>query len=172
MKKVILLFAVAVASYSVNAQAVQKLKPESAVDNKAATGPAQIQEVKQPADVAKMVNIKNEDFDFGKIPYGKPAEYILSIKNISKEPVTLQEVKVGCGCTTPKYERNTVIQPGKSYDVTLGFNGYTDGHFEKIATLVFNDGASKIVKFHGDTFKTPENAAPANEGVKSLKAAN
>lgn len=58
----------------------------------------------QPKDISKFVEFKNAEYDFGKIPFGKPAEYELMVKNISNDTVTLDRVQVGCGCTTPKYE--------------------------------------------------------------------
>lgn len=163
MKKVFLVFAVAFGTYAAQAQTLAPAKADVA-----AAAPVQ----KAPADVTKMATFKNDDFDFGKIPFGKAAEYTLTIKNISKEAITLDDVKVGCGCTTPKFEKGKKIEPGQAYDVVLGFNGMTDGHFEKYATLMFNDGATKQVKFHGDTYKVPENAAPANENVQKVKPAN
>ena len=66
-------------------------------------------------DVDKILSLSaNADFDMGKIPAGKPLEYNLVIKNISKDTVILQDVKVGCGCTTPKFRAGEAILPGKS----------------------------------------------------------
>ena len=56
------------------------------------------------ADISKVIQFKELDHDFGKIPYGKPAEYNLDMKNISSDSVTIEDVKVGCGCTTPKWQ--------------------------------------------------------------------
>ncbi|MEN9684953.1 MAG: hypothetical protein RLZZ28_739, partial [Bacteroidota bacterium] len=74
-------------------------------------------------DINKYVQFTNADYDMGKIPSGKPLEYNVTIKNISKDTLTIYEVKAGCGCTTPKYRSNEIILPGKSTFITLGFNG-------------------------------------------------
>ncbi len=103
-----------------------------------------------PKNIDNMVTLTNADYDMGRIPAGKPLEYNVTIKNISKDTVILKEVKAGCGCTTPKYRTNEAILPGRSTFITLGFNGDAHGEFNKIADIYFNDGSlTKQVKFHG-----------------------
>lgn len=124
----------------------------------------------EPKDIAKTLEFKNADYDFGKIPHGKQAEYELTIKNISRDSVTLDRVQVGCGCTTPKYEANKKFGPGESIKVTLGFNGSSEGAFTKFATIFFSDGMSKQVTFKGETYKTPDTSAPANAPLQKMKS--
>lgn len=102
-----------------------------------------------PADISKVVTISNENYDFGKIVPGKPVEYTLEVKNISKDSVAIENVQVGCGCTTPKYVKGQKIAPGATGTVVLGFNGSASGNFEKTATLFFTGGLNKLVRFHG-----------------------
>lgn len=113
-------------------------------------------------DVDKIVSITNADYDMGRIPAGKPLEYNLFIKNISKDTLQLQEVKVGCGCTSPKYKAGEKIFPGNSTFITLGFNGGASGEFVKTADIIFSGGLSKTVRFHGtaitDSTQTPKPA--------------
>lgn len=121
-----------------------------------------------PQDITKVVQFNELDHDLGKIPYGKPVEYDVVIKNISNDSVKIANVQVGCGCTTPKWKPGPYA-PGETFKVTLGFNGYTEGEFRKFVTIFFDGGLSQQVKFHGETYKTPENAAPANGAVQKLK---
>jgi hypothetical protein len=121
------------------------------------------------ADISKVLEFKEENHDFGKIPYGKPVEFDVAIKNISSEPIKVENVKVGCGCTTPKYEQGKTYAPGESFKVTLGFSGYAEGPFEKYVDIFFNNGLTKQIKFHGTGYKVAETAAPANTGVQKLK---
>lgn len=123
------------------------------------------------ADIAKVLEFKEENHDFGKIPYGKPVEFDVMIKNISPDSVKIDNVKVGCGCTTPKYEQGKTYAPGENFKVTLGFTGYADGPFEKYVDIFFNNGLSKQIKFHGTGYKVPETPAPANGAVQKLKNA-
>ena len=104
-----------------------------------------------PNNIDKFLTITNADYDMGKIPSGKPLEYNVTIKNISKDTILLQEVKAGCGCTTPKYRTNEAILPGKSTFITLGFNGDAHGEFSKVADIFFSKGLTKQLKFHGVT---------------------
>ena len=142
-------------------QATASASPNNSVTKNAATPPK--------ADVSKVLEFKEENHDFGKIPYGKPVEFDVMIKNISQEPVKIENVKVGCGCTTPKYEQGKSYAPGENFKVTLGFTGYADGPFEKYVDIVFNNGLTKQIKFHGTGYKVPETPAPSNGAIQKLK---
>jgi hypothetical protein len=154
MKKFTLIAAVLFMGFAANAQ-------------QQTTEKAQVQT--QPKDVNTTLEFKNAEYDFGKIPFGKQAEYELTIKNVSKDTVTLDRVQAGCGCTTPKYEANKKFGPGQTVKVTLGFNGSSDGAFTKFVTVFFNDGMQKQVTFKGETYKTPDTSAPANGAVEKMK---
>jgi hypothetical protein len=86
----------------------------------------------------------------GKITNGKPVEYNVDVQNISNSNITLDNVIVGCGCTTPKYTKNIVLTPGAHTIITLGFNGAAIGPFSKSATLFFSGNLVKPVSFHGE----------------------
>lgn len=124
----------------------------------------------QPAaqDVAKVLQVSDADHDMGKIPYGKPIEYEVSVKNISSDSVKLQNVQAGCGCTTPVWKPGPYA-PGETFKIKVGFNGSTKGVFNKNVTIFLENGLSKQIKFHGETFETPDNAAPANSAVQGMK---
>lgn len=103
----------------------------------------------QPTDITKVLKFTNDNYNFGNITYGKPVEFKVDIENISAAPIVLDNVMVGCGCTTPKYEKGATIQPGAHATVTLGFNGGTMGNFSKNATLFFSGGLTKMIAFSG-----------------------
>ena len=117
-------------------------------------------------EVDKKLSFINADYDMGRIPAGKPVEYNLTIKNISKDTFELQDVKVGCGCTTPKFRSGDKILPGKSTFISLGFNGGASGEFTKTADVIFSNGLTKQVKFNGfaltDSTKSPPPSIPNN----------
>lgn len=129
MKKLFLLFSLFFAVGSLLAQAN--------------TSPAQV-------DIAKVLKFTNDNYDMGKIPYGKPTEFTVIIQNISNNSITLDNVMVGCGCTTPKYTKDQIILPGATTTVILGFNGSALGNFSKSATLFFSGNLNKTVLFHGE----------------------
>jgi len=129
------------------------------------------QQQQQQNDISKVVEFKELDHDFGKIPFGKPSEFELEMKNISKDSVKIENVQVGCGCTTPKWTPGPYA-PGEAFKVGIGFNGACDGEFHKVVTLFFNGGLSQVIKFHGQTYKTPDNAAPGNATIEKMKPGN
>lgn len=100
-------------------------------------------------DITKVLKFTNDNYNMGNIPYGKPTEFNVTIENISATPVTLNNVQVSCGCTTPKFQANTVIAPGQKTIVTLGFNGSSLGNFTKNATIFLSDNLIKTVNFYG-----------------------
>lgn len=107
------------------------------------TTPAQV-------DIAKVLKFTNDNYDMGKIAFGKSTEFTVSIQNISNYNISLDNVMVGCGCTTPKYTKDQVILPGATATVVLGFNGSAVGMFSKSATLFFSGNLNKTVSFHGE----------------------
>ncbi len=127
MKSILLTALLVVGIFSVNAQ----------------TPPAQ-------TDITKVLKFTNDNFDMGKITTGKPTEFTVDIENISASPVTLDNVMVGCGCTTPKYTKGQVIAAGAHASVVLGFNGSAVGNFTKVATIFFSGNLTKQVSFHGE----------------------
>ena len=100
-------------------------------------------------DITKVLKFSNDNYNMGNIPYGKPTEFNVTIENISSAPITLNNVQVSCGCTTPKFQANEVIAPGQKTTVTLGFNGSTMGNFTKNATIFLSDNLIKTVNFYG-----------------------
>ena len=123
-------------------------------------------------DINKMLVFTNDAYDFGKIPAGKPTKYELEIKNISNEKITLKKVEVGCGCTTPEYEKDKTFSPGETIKVTLGFSGNANGPFSKSATLYFSDDLTKPVTFKGDAYQVPVTPAPTNPATEKIKTTN
>ena len=102
-----------------------------------------------PTDITKVLKFTNDNYNMGTIAYGKPTEFNVDIENISSAPITLENIMVGCGCTTPKYTKGAVIAPGAHATVTLGFNGSAVGNFSKNATLFFSGNLVKQVTFYG-----------------------
>lgn len=100
-------------------------------------------------EINKVLKFSNDNYNMGNIPYGKPTEFNVTIENISSAPITLNNVQVSCGCTTPKFQANEVIAPGQKTVVTLGFNGSAMGNFTKNATIFLSDNLIKKVTFYG-----------------------
>lgn len=123
------------------------------------------------APAIEVIQVKETTHDFGKIPQGRPASYVFEITNIGKEPFKLDNVQAACGCTTPQWSKDE-IAPGASSKVTVGYNAYAEGYFEKTITLQYNLGQSKVLVIKGTVYKAPPAPAPENASVKLLKQAN
>lgn len=107
----------------------------------------------QQNEIDKTFVFENDNFDFGKIPYGEEATYTIKIKNISNQDAVLDSVKAECGCTKLEYTTGFIIKPNQYATVVLGFNGYAEGHFSKIATIFLNGKYIKSVSFRDDAIK-------------------
>lgn len=110
-----------------------------------------------------------ETHDFGKIPQGKPVTYNFEITNIGKTAYKLDNVVAGCGCTTPQWDKEKVINAGDKSIVTVGFNAASEGPFTKPVTITYNGNQTKIITIKGEVWKTPTASAPSNNTLNDFK---
>ncbi|MBH2004793.1 MAG: DUF1573 domain-containing protein [Sphingobacteriia bacterium] len=104
---------------------------------------------------AQSISIKNEKYQMGKIPYGKPVEYVVEITNTGKDTLTMETARAGCGCTTPNFTPNQKFGPGQSVKVNILFNGSVLGNFTRFTDIVFAGGLVKQVSFSGEGVQEP-----------------
>jgi hypothetical protein len=127
---------------------------------------APVTEVSKP--VAESISLKETEFDFGKIPQGKPVMHVFEFKNIGTVAFSLDNVQASCGCTTPEWNKD-VIAPGATSKITVGYNAQNEGPFAKPVTITYNGNQSKQIIIKGEVWKTPVTSAPENSAVNSLK---
>lgn len=60
--------------------------------------------------------------DFGNIVQGDAVEHTFKFTNTGNEPLVITDVKVSCGCTTPKGWPRDPVMPGGKGELTVGFN--------------------------------------------------
>lgn len=131
---------------------------------------SQAQTSTTPKDITKAFVFTNADYDFGKIPYSKPTQYDVLIKNISNDSATVDRVQVGCGCTTPHFQQGKKFGPGETTKITVGFSSNALGAFTRNITIFLNNGAYvKSASFKGEGYNAPANPAPANSALGNLK---
>jgi len=155
MKKVILFFGLGLISIAGYSQ--QQVTP--AVDGNNA-------KTEQPSAI---ISIKEEEFDFGKIPQGKPVHHAFEVTNTGIIPLKISNVVASCGCTTPEWEKDEVIAPGASTQINVGYNAAAEGVFNKNITITYNDNQTKQIKIKGEVWKSPATSAPENKGLSDLK---
>lgn len=113
--------------------------------------------------------LKETEFDFGKIPQGKPVTHVFEVTNKSNIPLKIANINASCGCTTPEWEKDKVIAPGEQTKITVGYNAASEGPFTKFITVSYNDTQSKQITIKGEVWKTPGSSAPENKGLNDLK---
>jgi Protein of unknown function (DUF1573) len=121
------------------------------------------------AQADEMLTLKETEFDFGKIPQGKPVVHIFEVTNKSNVPLKITNINASCGCTTPEWEKDKVVAPGGNTKITVGYNAAAEGPFTKFITVTYNDTQSKQITIKGEVWKTPGSSAPENKGVNDLK---
>jgi hypothetical protein len=155
MKRIFTLFTALLLAGMVNAQT-------AAV---AATSAA----VKTATSSEDLLILKETEYDFGKIPQGKPVTHIFEIANKSKDTLKISNVAASCGCTTPEWEKDKPVLSGTGTKITVGYNAAAEGPFTKTITVTYNDAQVKIITIKGEVWKTPAASAPENKSINDLK---
>lgn len=134
----------------------------------AATAQTNVPVSVSPKPAEGSISLKEGEFDFGKIPQGKPVTHIFEFKNTGSIPLSLDNVQASCGCTTPEWNKD-VVAPGATSKITVGYNAQNEGPFAKPVTITYNGNQVKQIIIKGDVWKTPVTSAPENTSVNSLK---
>ncbi|MEO8413853.1 MAG: DUF1573 domain-containing protein [Ginsengibacter sp.] len=114
------------------------------------------------------ISLQESEFNFGKIPQGKPVTHIFEFTNTGTVPLSLDNVQASCGCTTPEWNKD-VVAPGATSKITVGYNAQNEGPFAKPVTITYNGNQVKQIIIKGEVWKTPVTSAPENTSVNSLK---
>ncbi len=161
MKKIFTLLAITALTIHVTAQSplvASNIKPVGVENPK----PAAI--ITEDALVLKEI-----EFDFGKIPQGKPVTHVFEVINNGKDSLRIVNVQASCGCTTPEWDREKVQASGEKTKITVGYNAASEGPFTKQITITYNGTLTKQITIKGDVWKTPVTSAPENKELGSLK---
>ncbi|MFZ4058215.1 MAG: DUF1573 domain-containing protein [Ferruginibacter sp.] len=171
MNRLFTLIALSCLSLFVQAQEATKVsKPENDLKpiTKESNAAAKVLEVKTAEDL----QLKESEYDFGKIPQGKPVTHIFEVSNGGNESIKIDNVQASCGCTTPEWEREKVLKNGESTKITVGYNAAAEGPFTKSITITYNGNKSKQFLIKGEVWKTPATSAPENKAAGTLKELN
>lgn len=114
------------------------------------------------------LSFKEIEFDFGKIPQGKPVTHLFEFTNSGTSPLALDNVQASCGCTTPVWNKDTVAA-GQSSIIKVGYNAANEGPFNKSITVTWNGDQTKQIIIKGEVWKTPVTSAPLNTALITLK---
>lgn len=83
---------------------------------------------------AALVWLTPTSHDFGAIPKNQSVKYIFEFKNMSKEPLVIENVRTDCGCTATDWDEEPVgvAQNGK---ITVLYDAVKTGIFYKKLTV-------------------------------------
>ncbi len=135
--------------------------------NKTATSKSDAVQPVSPAP-SESLTLKETEYDFGKIPQGKPVTHIFEFTNTGNAPFALDNVQASCGCTTPEWNKDTVAV-GQTAVIKVGYNAANEGPFTKPVTITYNGTQTKQIIIKGEVWKTPVTSAPLNTALNTLK---
>ena len=79
------------------------------------------------------------EHDFGTINEGDVVETSFSFTNTGNSDLVILDARGSCGCTVPKYPKNTPIAPGETRDINVKFDSANKpGNQTKTVTLTNN----------------------------------
>ncbi|MFT3682424.1 MAG: DUF1573 domain-containing protein [Ferruginibacter sp.] len=125
--------------------------------------------VKVLRDTGDVLTLKESEYNFGKIPQGKPVTHVFEVVNNGNDSLKISNVQASCGCTTPQWDANKIQAPGESTKITVGYNAASEGQFAKTITISYNGTQTKQITIKGEVWKTPLTSAPENKELGSLK---
>ncbi len=157
-------------SFSIVATAQTNVSKVSKKAKNATTKSVETASSATSATVAPKENLtlKEAEYDFGKIPQGKPVTHDFVISNTGNEPFALDNVRASCGCTTPVWNKDTIPVGGTAI-IKVGYNSANEGPFSKPVTITYNHDQVKQIIIKGEVWKTPVTSAPVNTSLNSLK---
>ena len=125
--------------------------------------------VKTAGNADEVLALKETEFNFGKIPQGKPVTHFFDVTDNGTDSLKISNVQASCGCTTPQWDRDKTVAPGKKTTITVGYNAANEGVFSKTITITYNGGKTKQLVIKGEVWKTPVTSAPVNKDLDNLK---
>ena len=112
MIKIINSFIVAliIISYSCNQSASKKVNQEKAAA------------ASESSPITAAMSFDKVSHDFGTIEEGDTVQTSFTFTNTGKADLLIVDARGSCGCTVPKYPKNTPIKPGESGEILVSFD--------------------------------------------------
>jgi hypothetical protein len=126
--------------------------------------------------VADKVKFASEIVDLGTVKQGNPVTGTFTLTNIGQEPLIIESVTPGCGCTKSDYTKEPIMA-GKTGTITATYNAAAAGNFSKTIYIKFKGiDEQKSVSITGkvlpaDQFDAEVKATPAVPASDAAKNA-
>ncbi len=88
-------------------------------------------------DVSKVEWLTAETHDFGDILHREPVEVSFEFKNISGEPIVIDNVRTSCGCTAADWGVAPIL-PDSVGLINIEFDAREPGYFHKWIKVYFS----------------------------------
>ncbi len=75
--------------------------------------------------------------DFGDIPHKKPAKHAFRFRNVSGQPLAIDNVRPSCGCTAPGWDAAPVL-PDSIGTISIEYDARDLGYFNKKIKVYFH----------------------------------
>lgn len=124
----------------------------------------------QDKKAEEVMKVNTEKHDFGKIKQSVPTTTFFEITNITDQPLVIENVTAGCGCTTPKWSKEPIMAGGKT-KIEVGYNAAAMNHFEKdVFVKVAGVTQPKVLKITGEVLDAAAYEAYVKGGKTEKKA--
>tara|TARA_Y100001980_G_C14506444_1_gene282026 strand:- start:371 stop:871 length:501 start_codon:yes stop_codon:yes gene_type:complete len=104
------IFALLITSYGCNQSASKKVNQEKAAAASEST------------PITAAMTFDKVSHDFGTIEEGDTVQTTFTFTNTGKADLLIVDARGSCGCTVPKYPKNTPIKPGESGEILVSFD--------------------------------------------------
>ncbi len=94
--------------------------------------------------------VSETEHDFGDLLQAEPATFHFQFKNISDQPIVIDNVRPQCGCTAPDWDE-TPIEPDSIGTIQITYDARKTGYFRK-KVKVFFSGQRKGEKLYVEGF--------------------
>ncbi len=93
------------------------------------------------------LTMESMSFEAGKIPAGSTLSHSFSLRNDGDQPLIIEQVRPGCGCTVAEFERE--LAPGESgaIDVSMEiYEQWAGSQLRKTVWVISNDPLHRQVR--------------------------
>ena len=87
---------------------------------------------------AQTISFDKTTVEYGTVKFDSDGQRFVTVKNTGDKPLIINDVKAGCGCTTPKFSKEPIL-PGKTAQIQIGYNTKLRGPFTKNIEVFSND---------------------------------
>ncbi len=152
MKRIVLLTALVVFGFSVNAQTKTAVKAKA---KKEIVAKADVPQVDGPGMV-----FEKETLDYGTIEHKADGKREFVFTNNGNKPLIITSATGSCGCTVPTYPKEP-IAPGAKAVIGVKYDTNREGQFTKTVTLKSNasQGETKTLTIKGNVLPNPNKPA-------------